>query len=161
MDIRQAIRSLAGQQTTQVIVGTVTATDGHTADIQPLDPTAAPLLRVDLSVGQTAALSYRPEVGATVLALLDTPATGFVIAASKGKIVLNGGELGPLVKIHELQTQLQKMTARIDGIIDALRGAKPTPQDGGAALQATTAAALAALTDKEDFSNLADHSVTH
>ena len=161
MDIREAIHNLAGARLSQVVVGTVIATDGTEADIQPLDETSAPLLGIDLSVGETAALSYRPEVGAVVLVLLDTPTTGFVIAASRGKIVMNGGSLGALIKIDELRAQLDKMTARIDGIIDALKSAKPSPQDGGAALQTTTIAALDRLTDKEDFGDIADNNITH
>ncbi len=161
MDIREAIHNLAGVRHSQVAVGTVTATDGTKADIQPLDETSAPLLGIDLSVGETAALSYHPEVGAVVLVVLDTPTSGFVIGASRGKIVMNGGELGALIKIDELRAQLDKMTARIDGIIDAIKNGKPTPQDGGAGLQTTIISALAKLNDKEDFGDIADNNITH
>lgn len=161
MDIREAIRNIAGAPAPTVVVGTVTATDGATADIQPLDQTAAPLLGIDLSVGETAALSYHPEVGAVVLVVLDTPTSGFVIGASRGKIVMNGGELGALIKIDELRAQLDKMTARIDGIIDAIKNGKPAPQDGGAGLQTTIISALAKLNDKEDFGDIADNNITH
>lgn len=161
MDIREAIHNLAGVRHSQVAVGTVTATDGTKADIQPLDETSAPLLGIDLSVGETAALSYHPEVGAVVLVVLDTPTSGFVIGASRGKIVMNGGELGALIKIDELRVQLDKMTARIDGIIDAIKNGKSTPQDGGAGLQTTIISALAKLNDKEDFGDIADNNITH
>ena len=161
MDIREAIHNLAGVRHSQVAVGTVTATDGTKADIQPLDETSAPLLGIDLSVGETAALSYHPEVGAVVLVVLDTPTSGFVIGASRGKIVMNGGELGALIKIDELRAQLDKMTARIDGIIDAIKNGKPTPQDGGAGLQTTIISALAKLNDKEDFGDIADNNITY
>ena len=161
MDIREAIHNLAGVRHSQVAVGTVTATDGTKGDIHPLDETSAPLLGIDLSVGETAALSYHPEVGAVVLVVLDTPTSGFVIGASRGKIVMNGGELGALIKIDELRAQLDKMTARIDGIIDAIKNGKPTPQDGGAGLQTTIISALAKLNDKEDFGDIADNNITH
>ena len=161
MDIREAIYTLAGHQPFPAVVGTVTRSDDQTADIQPLDPTAAPLLGINLNVGETAALSYRPEVGAMVLVLLDTPTSGFVVAASSGKIVMNGGELGALVKIAELRTQLDKMTARIDGIIDALKNSATGAQDGGAAYKTAITAALSKLTDKEDFGNIADDNITH
>lgn len=161
MEISEAIHALAGRQPLPVVVGTVTATDGSTADIQPLDEAAAPLVGIDLNVGPSAALSFRPEVGAVALVLLDSPSSGFVVGTSRGRIVMNGGELGPLVKTEALRAQLDKMTARIDGIIDAVKNGKPTPQDGGAGLQTSITAALERLTDKEDFSDIADDNITH
>lgn len=161
MDIRTAIESLRGSDPAVVVVGTVTAANSQTVDIQPLDETAAPLLGIDLNVGQVGAISYRPEVGAVVLLLLDSPTTGFVVGMSRGRIVLNGGEQGALIKIDELRTQLNKITARIDGIIDAIKNGVATPQDGGAGLQTTIVAALSQLTDKEDFTNIDDENITH
>lgn len=161
MDIRTAIRNIAGTTPPPIVLGTVLRTDGVTLDLQPLDSDAPPLLGIDLQIGDTAALSFAPEVGALAVVVLDTDQTGFVLGTSKGKIVLNGGENGALIKIEELQNQLSKMTARIDGIIDAIKKATPTPQDGGAGLQATMVASLASLTDKEDFSNINDDNITH
>lgn len=161
MDIREAIRSLAGQAPSPLVVGVVTATDGQTADIQPLDDDAPPLLGIDLGLAPGAALALRPPVGATVLVALDSPATGVVLAAGRAPVVINGGANGPMVNIGPLRRGLDKMTARIDALYDALRRCGASPQGG--ALHANILAALATVTpaDREDFDGLADQDATH
>lgn len=76
--------------------------------------------------------------------------------------VFNGGTLGGLTKTQELKTQLDKVTARIDGIIDAINNGVPSPgaADGGAALQTSIKAALALLVNVEDFSNIENEKIT-
>jgi hypothetical protein len=76
-------------------------------------------------------------------------------------IEINGGTHGGLCVTPELKTQLEKMTARIDGIIDAINKAVPTPQDGGTALQTTMKVQLATLTDKENFNGIENENFTH
>lgn len=161
MDIRTAIQLLSGSKITPIIMGTIIRADNNTVDIQPLDDTAAPLLDIDLHLGDVGAISYRPDVGATVLVALDTPSTGFVLLSSQCPIIINGGHNGGMVKTPELITQLQKMSRRIDGIINAIKSGVPAPQDGGASLQTTITASLDTITDKEDFNNIADDNVTH
>jgi hypothetical protein len=53
------------------------------------------------------------------------------------------------------------MSVRVDGIINALTNAQTGTQDGGAAYKAQIVAALSALTNKEDFSNLENKKVLH
>lgn len=161
MDIRTAIQHLSGTKTTPIIMGTIIRADNNTVDIQPLDDTAAPLLDIDLHLGDVGAISYRPDVGATVLVALDSPSTGFVLLSSQCPIIINGGHNGGMLKTPELATQLQKMSRRIDGIINAIKSGVPTPQDGGASLKTTITASLDTITDVEDFSNIADDNVTH
>jgi hypothetical protein len=73
----------------------------------------------------------------------------------------NGGELGGLTKTKELKTQLDKLTARVDGIINAITNGAPAPQDGGVVYQQTMVAILDTLTAVEDFSNLENEKITH
>jgi hypothetical protein len=75
-------------------------------------------------------------------------------------VIFNGGELGGLIKIEELKTQLNRMTARIDGIINAIKGGVPVSQDGGAELQASIVRLLP-TGQKEDFSSLEDPNFLH
>jgi len=161
VDIREAINAIVGNQPMPVVVGTVTATDGTTADIQPLDETAAPLLGIDLSVGDTAAISYRPEVGATVLVLLDSATTGFVIAASRGKVVMNGGDNGALINIDALVQKINAIEDDLNTLRAAFKNWVVAPQDGGAALK--TAAANWTATDitKTASADIADNNITH
>ncbi len=163
MDIRQAIRTIAGTPATTVVVGTVTRADSAHVDIQPLDPDSPPLLGIDLHVSETAALAFQPAVGALVVALLDSPTSGFVISSSRGKILLNGGDNGPLVKIDELKKNLDALkdyvlamnNAIFAGItaVGASTGASGT--NGAQAYQQQMASRSIS------FSDMADTSVSH
>lgn len=79
----------------------------------------------------------------------------------EGTIELNGTENGGLIKVEELKKQLDIMTERIDGIIDAIKAGKPAVNDGGAALQSTIVTALGTIVQKEDFSEIANEKVLH
>ena len=61
----------------------------------------------------------------------------------------------------DLKKQLEKMSKRIDGIMDAIKNAVAIPQDGGTGLQKTMVAALAMIVDKENFSQMIDDKIKH
>ncbi len=86
---------------------------------------------------------------------------GFVIVRSDKTVELNGTDFGGLVKIEELKKELAKMSARIDGIINAVKTAAVVPQDGGATFKANMVLALEALVNKEDFSQIENKKVQH
>ena len=94
-------------------------------------------------------------------AALYTQGGGRVIARNNGTLELYGTDAGGVVKAAELASQLNKLSARVDGVIDALNNSQTAVQDGGAAYKAQIAAALALLVDKEDFSNLESEKVLH
>jgi phage gp45-like len=94
-------------------------------------------------------------------AALYTEKGGWIIARENGTVELFGTDAGGLVKAAELESQLNKLTARVDGIINALKSSPVAPTDGGATYKSAIAAALAALGDKEDFSNLESEKVLH
>lgn len=72
----------------------------------------------------------------------------------------NGGALGGLTKTQELKTQLDKVTARIDGIISAITNGVPIPQDGGVGYQTTMVELLDMLIDVEDFNSIENEKIT-
>lgn len=73
-----------------------------------------------------------------------------------------GDDNGGLVIAKELQTQLAKLTARVDGIINTLNIATPTASmDGGASLMTVIKSSLSSIVDKENFSNIASNTVMH
>ncbi|NDW10446.1 hypothetical protein [Dysgonomonas sp. 520] len=76
-------------------------------------------------------------------------------------IVFDGGKNGGLTITPELKTQLDKLTARVDGIISAIKNGKPGVQDGGTALQQTIVSGLNTITDKENFSNIENDKIKH
>ena len=77
------------------------------------------------------------------------------------EIIINGGENGGLIKIGELVENLDKMTKRIDGIIEAIKNSTPVAQDGGTSMKASMVAALNTLTDKENFSAIENEKIRH
>lgn len=77
------------------------------------------------------------------------------------KIEFNGGENGGLVITPELKKQLEKMSKRIDGIMNALKNSATGAQDGGAAYKAAIVTSLNTITDKESFSDIENKKITH
>jgi phage gp45-like len=94
-------------------------------------------------------------------AALYTESGGWIVVREKGEVELFGTDAGGVVKAGELKTQLDKLTARVDGIIDALNNSPTAAQDGGSTYKAAVVAALALLINKEDFSNLESEKVLH
>jgi hypothetical protein len=94
-------------------------------------------------------------------AALYTESGGWIIAREDGTLELFGKGEGGVVKSKELERQLNKLSARVDGIIAALERSQTGSQDGGAAYKAQVSTALAALKDKENFSNLESEKVLH
>lgn len=117
----------------------------------------------DVSLG----LGYKfikPKVDADcIIGILEgEESVGFLIDASEvEEVVFNGGELGGLCNVSELKEQLEKLTARVDGIIDALKNSVTGAQDGGAAYKTNIGTALDLLTDKEDFNDIEDINIKH
>ena len=96
-----------------------------------------------------------PKVGSLV--------SGIATADLRDVLIVSFSEIDEVIikatkiSANDFKTQLDKMTARIDGIIDAIKNGVPTPQDGGTALQQTIVASLEQLTDKENFNTLSDY----
>lgn len=86
---------------------------------------------------------------------------GFVVVRSDKTVELNGTQNGGVVKAQELKKQLAVLTARVDGIINALKSAPTAAQDGGASFKAGIIGVLSAITQKEDFSDIESDKVKH
>ena len=72
----------------------------------------------------------------------------------------NGGS-ETMANATDLKKQLEKMSKRIDGIMDAIKNAVAIPQDGGTGLHKTMVAALAMIVDKENFGQMIDDKIKH
>ena len=92
---------------------------------------------------------------------LYTASGGWVICREDGTVELFGKNLGGIIKVDELKSQLAKLTARVDGIINALKNSPTTMNDGAAAYKAAIVTALNLLVNKEDFSSIASDKVFH
>ena len=136
--------------------------DGETATLAPLNGDAE-LLDVKLIAGASETpILITPVVDSVVIATFLSKDTAFISLYSEiDSVALRGDQFGGLIKIEELTTNLAKLTARVDGIIDAINNGVPVPQDGGVALQKSIVAGLSTLVDKEDFSQIENENVNH
>ena len=92
---------------------------------------------------------------------LYTESGGWMIARENGTVELFGADAGGLIKGAELKSQLEKMSVRLDGVINALKNSATGSQDGGATYKTQISAALTLLTNKEDFTKLESEKVLH
>ena len=105
-----------------------------------------------------------PKVGSKVLVGIveNNPTDGFVLTTNDiESIIINDGKNGGLTITPELVKQLDKLAARVDGIIDAIKKGVPGFQDGGAALQTTQVALLDLIVDKEKFDKVENELIKH
>ncbi|MDR0873905.1 MAG: hypothetical protein LBN27_10655 [Prevotellaceae bacterium] len=143
----------------------------RTIDCTPIDDSAQ-LLSVDLQALQekNKGLVMFPKVGSdVVVGYLDKNNAVVILTTEIDKITLditdtitiNSGKNGGLCITPELKTQLDKLTARVDTIIDAINNAVPATDQSGAGLQTTMKAILATILKKEDFSNIENEKIKH
>jgi len=156
------------------VMGTVDSVDSsnRTCIVSPSDgsPTLNDVsLEADYDESESKGFYIVPAVGSNVIVTFKSKDYGYLsawteidnIVAKQGKWVFNDGSNGGLTITPELKTQLDKLTARVDGIIDAIKNGVPVAQDGGAALQATQTILLDLIVNKEDFSNIENEDVKH
>ena len=84
---------------------------------------------------------------------------GTTLEMDGDKSVWNGGS-ETTANAPDLKKQLTTMSARIDGIINAITSSAVAPQDGGATYKSNMSAIVSAL-QKEDFSNMIDDKIKH
>lgn len=89
--------------------------------------------------------------------------TGFKWHLKDGNLSINGVGFGGLLKAPELKTELDKMTARIDGIMNAINNGIPAPgaSDGGAGLHTSIKTALSSIVDNENFGSIENDTIKH
>jgi hypothetical protein len=84
---------------------------------------------------------------------------GTTLEMDGNKTVWNGGS-ETTANATNLKQELTKMSARIDGIIQAITTSVVAPMDGGATYKANMAAVVSAL-QKENFSQMIDDKIKH
>ncbi|MCQ2202392.1 MAG: hypothetical protein MJZ27_09930 [Bacteroidales bacterium] len=161
-EVGKYIRQIAGKRES-VEMGVVRSVDMQTMScVVMLDEEGDEVL-ASLIVGEkNRGLCQVPKEGSMVAVLMKNEAQGVVVMVEEvEKIVINGGERGGLINIEELRDNLEKMTKRIDGIMNALKNSSTGTQDGGASYKAQIEAKLAMIVEKEDFGNIEDKEVVH
>ncbi len=75
-------------------------------------------------------------------------------------VVINGGDLGGMIKIEELTKNLEKLTKRVDTIYNGFKSLAPDPPMAGSAALTTGLKAIVSP-PVEDFSKIEDSKVKH
>lgn len=120
-------------------------------------------IEASLQVGdKSKGLVQIPKENSMVMVVIRGKSQGFVVMVEEvEEVIIRGGENGGLIKINELVENLDKMTKRIDGIIEAIKNSTPVAQDGGVSMKASIVASLNTLTEKEDFSKIENEKIRH
>ena len=109
-------------------------------------------------------VEHAPELDEGDVAVY-SEAGNFIICRNddEGTIELNGKDNGGLINIKDLQDQLDIMSKRIDGIINAIKAGAPATgaPDSGAALKLSIVTALETIVQKENFSDIENKKVLH
>lgn len=116
--------------------------------------------KTEATVEDNAVSLVTEKVKATISAdTLKLDADGTTLEMNGDKSVWNGGS-ETTANATNLKQELTKMSARIDGIIQAITASAVAPMDGGATYKANMAAVVSAL-QKEDFSKMIDDKIKH
>lgn len=116
--------------------------------------------KTEATVEDNAVSLVTEKVKATISAdTLKLDADGTTLEMNGDKSVWNGGS-ETTANATNLKQELTKMSARIDGIIQAITASAVAPMDGGSTYKANMAAVVSAL-QKEDFSKMIDDKIKH
>lgn len=177
-NIGQMIKALARQGMdieTRVCLVTAVDAETRTVDCEPLDE-SAPILGVNLQANQGVKLGIVtfPKVGSHVIvAMMNEGMGGCVIATedidevevvigessivvTEDGIVLNGGNLGGMVKVEALTSRINNIENDLNTLKEVFAKWVPAPQDGGAALKgviSSWASETLVLTERGDYEN--------
>lgn len=166
-EIRDKIKAIAGKTDSLFITAKVVSLNEETCTVN-YKGTDISDVRISAVVdGNRNNLLIKPKVGSNIL-LVDLSDGQLrdlkVLACSEvDSITINGGSLGGLCNVPELKIQLEKLSKRVDDMIDAINSPTvvATPQDGGTGLWALFKAQIAQIVDKENFSDIEDETIKH
>lgn len=167
-EIRETIKAIAHQDSEQrsvFHVGTVkeVSSDGETCSVD-VGGTVWTDVRLTSVADGECDFKVFPKLGSHVI-VTDLSNGGMsdlaVVMYSKFERIELGEAEHTSANADILKTELDKLTRRVDTIIDAIKNATPTPQDGGAGLKTTMVAVLSGITEKEDFSGIEDDKIKH
>jgi len=180
-EIAKHIREIANQAGRNIIACKVTAVDGKTCDVEPLDG-SAPLKKVKLNSApdQNYGIVATPVVDSVVLIALRTETDASVLMFSeiekyelilsddiklemnKNEIIFNDNSKNSyLIDINNLKTKLNNIENDLNTLKNIFTAWVPVPMDGGAVLKtASTAWATQTLTPTQ-VSDINDEKIKH
>lgn len=163
-ELREHLRRIAGGAPATLYQGVVTQVSDLTCEVS-IDGLHVPDVRLRASTEVDGAqLLMRPAVGAVVIMGTLTGDLDHLVVLSMDRaeeVIINGGELGGLIKVQELTNKLNTLEREVNDIKQVLSSWTPIPNDGGASLKAAVASWAGkslTLTRREDYE---DTKVTH
>lgn len=164
-EIRELLKQLSGgSQDLPVYECEVTAVnDDRTCDVQVIRTTLElPDVRLQGLPSYTTGVYAKPVIGTKCVLLLVGQVPYLIVPGESEEVELNGNNHGGLIIVSELVSNLSKLSARVDGIMDALTNAAVAPSpDAGATFKTNVVTALQALIDIEDFTEIENTKVKH
>lgn len=118
----------------------------------------------DTNVKTTIKINENGDVSVETKGNVSVNSNGDISASAGGTINLDGDGYGGLCKTQELQSQLDVLSGRLDSVVDGIKNATVTPEDGGASLKTGIMASINAYIlehGKEDFSQIESDKVLH
>ena len=174
-EIRRLLRDIAGANVPPytILTGQVQSVQGETCTISRDGVTYADVRLGAVVDGNANNLIIKPTVGSYVLladlsdgklrdlAIIGWSQIDIVSINNINAIVLNGGNLGGMVRIGDLTTKLNALTDRVNALIEAYNThTHPVSTTGTAAAQAGTAAATTATAQTAPSFSASDYEDT-
>lgn len=154
---------VVGFEKPTLIWGEVKSVDWSSKTMTAIGADDDPIFDILLGIG---GMFIKPKIGAVCLVSMieGDNAMAFLVAADQVELVeFNGGKNGGLAIVPELKKELNKLSQRVDGLINAINSPSvvATPQDGGTALLGLLRAEVAKIKDKESFEKIEDVTIKH
>ena len=163
-ELHERLANIGGGKMTNLYQGVVTALSDITCEVS-IDGLSIPDVRLRASTEVDGAqIIVRPAVGSVVIVGSLTGDLDHLVVLSMDRaeeVIINGGELGGLIKVQELTKKINTLESEINDIKQVLSNWTPVPNDGGASLKASVASWAGkqlVLTRREDYE---DNKVKH
>jgi hypothetical protein len=120
--IRESIQKIAGKHAEDIVIGEVLSVDKNamTCEVEITsddDKIVASLVCGDKNKG----LIQVPKIGSIVVVIMMCNSIGFVVMVEEvEEIIINGGSLGGLIKIEELNNNLKSIKDYVEALKDAV-----------------------------------------
>lgn len=163
-ELGETLSRIAGGRSTTLYQGVVTHVSDLTCEVS-IDGLSVPDVRLRASTQVDGAqLLLRPAVGSVVIVGTLTGDLDHLVVLSMDQaeeVVINGGELGGLIKVEELTSRFNALEHDVNQLKQILSAWTPIPNDGGASLKGAVsswAGRQLALTKRGDYE---DEKVKH
>lgn len=163
-ELHEHLRRIAGGAPATLFQGVVTQVSDLTCEVS-IDGLHVPDVRLRASTEVDGAqLLMRPAVGAVVIMGTLTGDLDHLVVLSMDRaeeVIINGGELGGLIKVQELTKKLNTIESELNNLKQLFASWVPVKGDGGAVLRGllgSWAGKRLTLSKREDYE---DTKVTH